>query len=192
MDTLMSIVPWGAIIPDDGVMSNSFGDGMMVLPTSLILLSIRLSRLCESSLEMPSAGTRKLNVMGMREVLTKVQWRVLTKPVGTQHKIIRVRQWKMARTALTRNLSQINPSFLKLAVLGTALSLRWDQHIIFAYYSANHWSMCVHVWDYFYWPLLPSHKVVIKKLKVYSNEQSKDPESLKQQYIYFIFPVPWV
>ena len=82
----MSIVPWGAIIPDDGVMSNSFGDGMMVLPTSLILLSIRLSRLCESSLEMPSAGTRKLNVMGMREVLTKVQWRVLTKPVSTQCK----------------------------------------------------------------------------------------------------------
>ena len=145
LDTLMSIVPWGTIIPDDGVMSNSFGDGMMVLPTSLILLSIRLSRLCKSSLEMPSAGTRKLNVMGMREVLTKVQWRVLTKPVGTQHKIIRVRQWKMARTALTRNLSQINPSFLKLAVLGTALSLCWDQHIIFAYYSTNHWSMCVHV-----------------------------------------------
>ena len=81
----MSIVPWGAIIPDDGVMSNSFGDGMMVLPTSLILLSIRLSRLCESSLEMPSAGTRKLNVMGMREVLTKVQWRVLTKPGSTQN-----------------------------------------------------------------------------------------------------------
>ena len=145
LDTLMSIVPWGAIIPDDGVMSNSFGDGMMVLPMSLILLSIRLSRLCESSLEMPSAGTRKLNVMGMREVLTKVQWRVLTKPVGTQHKIIQVRQWKMTRTALTRNLSQINPSFLKLAALGTALSLRWDQHIIFAYYSTNHWSMCVHV-----------------------------------------------
>lgn len=110
MDTLMSIVPWGAIIPDDGVMSNSFGDGTMVLPTSLILLSIRLSRLCESSLEMPSAGTRKLNVMGMREVLTKVQWRVLTKPVSTQCKIIQVRQWKMARTALTRDLSQINPS----------------------------------------------------------------------------------
>ena len=152
-DTLMSIVPWGAIIPDDGVMSNSFGDGMMVLPTSLILLSIRLSRLCESSLEMPSAGTRKLNVMGMREVLTKVQWRVLTKPVSTQCKIIRVRQRNKARTASTRNLSHSNAAFLKLAVLGTALSLPWDQHFIFACYRTNHWSTCVHLLDYFYWPL---------------------------------------
>lgn len=164
MDTLTSIVPWGAIIPDDGVMSNSFGDGMMVLPTSLILLSIRLSRLCESSLEMPSAGTRKLNVMGMREVLTKVQWRVLTKPVSTQCKIIQVRQWKMARTAL-RDLSQINPSFLKLAVLGTALSLPWDQHIIFPCYSTNHWSMCAQI-RLFLLATVPSHKVVIKKTKI--------------------------
>lgn len=165
MDTLMSIVPWGAIIPDDGVMSNSFGDGMMVLPTSLILLSIRLSRLCESSLEMPSAGTRKLNVMGMREVLTKVQWRVLTKPVSTQCKIIQVRQWKMTRTALTRDLSQINRSFLKLVVLGTALSLPWDQHIIFPCYSTNHWSMCAQI-RLFLLATVPSHKVVIKKTKI--------------------------
>lgn len=129
-DTLMSIVPWGAIIPDDGVMSNSFEDGMMVLPTSLILLSIRLSRLCESSLEMPSAGTRKLNVMGMREVLTKVQWRVLTNPVSTQNNTSQtVINWQgLVLAALIKNLSQSNPAFLKLTILVTALSSPWDQH----------------------------------------------------------------
>lgn len=129
-DTLMSIVPWGAIIPDDGVMSNSFEDGMMVLPTSLILLSIRLSRLCESSLEMPSAGTRKLNVMGMREVLTKVQWRVLTNPVSTQNNTSQtVINWQgLVLAALIKNLSQSNPAFLKLTILVTALSSPWDQY----------------------------------------------------------------
>ena len=59
-------------MPDEGVISNSLGVGKMVLP-SLILLSIRLSRLCVPSLAQPSAGTRKLKVMGMREVLIKVQ-----------------------------------------------------------------------------------------------------------------------
>lgn len=78
--TLISSSPWGEIVPRDGVISNSFGDGIMVLPVSLMLLSIKLSRLRVSSFIQPSAGTRTLNVMGMSEVLTSVHSRVFTKP----------------------------------------------------------------------------------------------------------------
>ena len=60
-------------MPEDGRRSNSLGKGTPELPTSLMLLSIKLSWLRGSSLAQPSAGIRKLNVMGIREVFTRVQ-----------------------------------------------------------------------------------------------------------------------
>ena len=80
--TLISIELSGATAPVQGFKSNSCGAVSRELPTSLILLSTRLSPGLwrEPSLTHPSAGTRRLNVIGIREVFTSVQWRVLTNP----------------------------------------------------------------------------------------------------------------
>lgn len=82
--TFMSISSWGTIVPAQGVISNSLGKDMTVLPESVMLLSIRLSvyPLETISRAPPSAGTRRENVMGIREVLTSLKRREFTNPAN--------------------------------------------------------------------------------------------------------------
>ena len=80
--TLISISLCGATVSISGVILNSLGVVSLELPPSLMLLSTRLSPWNVASSRMhPSAGTRRLKVIGMSDVLTKVKVLVWTNPV---------------------------------------------------------------------------------------------------------------
>ena len=110
--TFISSSPWGAIVPVDGEISNSIGEGKMVLPTSLRLLSSRLlSWLCISSLAQPSAGTRNLNVMGIRAVFTRVHYRAFTKPAS----------WNVVGIVALRYSSDVHRCVIDIKMIATML-----------------------------------------------------------------------